>query len=81
MSTLGFQRGPYETDHIPAGSEDDPRLWQKRYWSRRGHADGDVNLHVRLSNSPGERLALLFRDWFRAFQRMRLLPLPDHTIA
>jgi GrpB-like predicted nucleotidyltransferase (UPF0157 family) len=25
-----------------------------------------VNLHVRLAGSPNERLALLFRDWFRA---------------
>lgn len=27
---------------------------------------GDVNLHVRGTGSPNERLALLFRDWFRA---------------
>jgi GrpB-like predicted nucleotidyltransferase (UPF0157 family) len=26
----------------------------------------DVNLHVRLAGSANERLALLFRDWFRA---------------
>jgi dephospho-CoA kinase len=25
-----------------------------------------VNLHVRLDGSPNERMALLFRDWFRA---------------
>jgi GrpB-like predicted nucleotidyltransferase (UPF0157 family) len=25
-----------------------------------------VNLHVRRTGSPNERLALLFRDWFRA---------------
>ena len=25
-----------------------------------------MNLHVRLAGSPNERLALLFRDWFRA---------------
>jgi hypothetical protein len=24
---------------------------------------------------------VMFREWFRAFQRMRLLPLPDHRIA
>ena len=35
-------------------------------WARRAHRDGDVNLHVRLADSPNERLALLFRDWFRA---------------
>ena len=38
----------------------------KRLWSRRGHAAGDVNLHVRLAGSPNERVALLFRDWLRA---------------
>ena len=27
---------------------------------------GDVNLHVRLTGFPNERLALLFRGWFRA---------------
>lgn len=33
----------------------------------RGHSqEADVNLHVRLLGSPNERLALLFRDWFRA---------------
>lgn len=37
-----------------------------RFFSRRAHGDGDVNLHVRLAGSPNERLALLFRDWFRA---------------
>ena len=25
-----------------------------------------MNLHVRVAGSPNERLALLFRDWFRA---------------
>jgi GrpB-like predicted nucleotidyltransferase (UPF0157 family) len=62
----GFERLPYERDHVPAGLDDDPARWAKRYWSRRGHAEGDVNLHVRLAGSPNERLALLFRDWMRA---------------
>jgi len=66
LRSCGFERGPYERDHVPAGSLDDPDLWAKRYWSRRGSADGDVNLHVRAVGSPNERLALLFRDWFRA---------------
>ena len=66
LRSLGFERGPYEQDHVPAGSLDDPGRWAKRYWSRRGSAEGDVNLHVRMVGSPDERLALLFRDWFRA---------------
>jgi dephospho-CoA kinase len=66
LRSLGFEQGPYGHDHVPAGSSDDPELWRKRYWSRRGSAHGDVNLHVRTVGSPNERLALLFRDWFRA---------------
>jgi GrpB-like predicted nucleotidyltransferase (UPF0157 family) len=66
LARLGFERGPYESDHVPAGHDDAPAPWAKRFWSRRGHPDGDVNLHVRRSGSPGERFALLFRDWLRA---------------
>ena len=62
----GFRRMPYERDHVPAGLDDDPARWAKRLWTRRDHADGDVNLHVRIAGSPNERLALLFRDWLRA---------------
>lgn len=62
---LGFTRSPYEQDHVPAGRVEDPELWAKRFWSRRRHPGGDVNLHVRRVGSANERLALLFRDWFR----------------
>jgi GrpB-like predicted nucleotidyltransferase (UPF0157 family) len=62
----GFTVSPYVRDHVPAGRADDPARWAKRLWTRRGHPDGDVNLHVRLAGSPNERLALLFRDWLRA---------------
>lgn len=65
LAALGFERSPYQSDHVPAGLDDDPRCWSKRLWLRRGPL-GDVNLHVRRSGSPNERLALLFRDWFRA---------------
>jgi GrpB-like predicted nucleotidyltransferase (UPF0157 family) len=66
LGVRGFRRMPYEADHIPAGIEDDPARWAKRFWTRRGHTGGDVNLHVRLAGSPNERVALLFRDWLRA---------------
>jgi GrpB-like predicted nucleotidyltransferase (UPF0157 family) len=62
----GFLLSPARRDHVPAGSDDDPELWVKRLWTRRRHVGADVNLHVRVAGSPGERLALLFRDWFRA---------------
>ena len=66
LATLGYDRLPYERDHVPAGADSDPELWAKRYWRRRNHPAGDVNLHVRVAGSPNERLALLFRDWLRA---------------
>ena len=66
LAALGYQRHPFERDHVPAGDNSDPELWAKRYWRRRQHPAGDVNLHVRVAGSPNERLALLFRDWLRA---------------
>jgi len=67
LRELGFTMMPYGHDHVPAGRPDDPDLWRKRLWCRRSdHPDGPVNLHVRRIGSPNERLALLFRDWFRA---------------
>jgi GrpB-like predicted nucleotidyltransferase (UPF0157 family) len=66
LAALGLRRSPYERDHLPAGRNEDPADWAKRLWTRRDHHDGDVNLHVRRTGSPNERLALLFRDWFRA---------------
>jgi dephospho-CoA kinase len=66
LAGLGFARSPYQADHVPAGRTDDPAGWAKRLWLRRGHPGGDVNLHVRRAGAPNERLALLFRDWFRA---------------
>ncbi len=66
LAALGFRRSPYQQDHVPAGLSDDPARWAKRLFARRGHADGDVNLHLRLQGSPNARLALLFRDFLRA---------------
>jgi GrpB-like predicted nucleotidyltransferase (UPF0157 family) len=65
LNDLGFRRSPYMSDHIPAGRMDDPKNWSKRFWTRRIAGAADVNLHVRRTGSPNERLALLFRDWFR----------------
>ncbi|MET7418796.1 GrpB family protein [Dactylosporangium sp. NPDC005555] len=61
LELLGMSRGRHVHDHVPAGLTDDPGRWVKRIWTGEG-----VNLHVRLAGSPNERLALLFRDWFRA---------------
>ncbi len=90
LRALGFEPRPFDRDHVPAGSSDDPELWRKRYWSRQGNAADDVNLHVRLVGSPNERLALLFRDWFRthpdaipayaAFKRALAGAVPDSGV-
>lgn len=66
LAALGYLRGPYEHDHVPAGDDSDPHLSAKVFWMRRNHSGGDVNLHVRIVGSPNERLALLFRDYLRA---------------
>jgi GrpB-like predicted nucleotidyltransferase (UPF0157 family) len=66
LAELGYVRLPYERDHVPAGDDSAPGLWVKRFWRRRNHPGGDVNLHVRVVGSPNERLALLFRDYLRA---------------
>jgi GrpB-like predicted nucleotidyltransferase (UPF0157 family) len=65
LRLLGFEQSPYESDHIPAGTVDSPENWAKRLWLRRTPDEAAVNLHVRRSGAPNERLALLFRDWFR----------------
>ena len=67
LTEMGFERWLGDArDHVPAGRHEDPALWVKRFWHRRSHPEGDVNLHVRLVGSPNERLALIFRDWMRA---------------
>jgi GrpB-like predicted nucleotidyltransferase (UPF0157 family) len=66
LTVLGFARRPYDRDHVPAGRPDDPQAWAKRFWARPQAHPEPANLHVRTAGAPNERLALLFRDWFRA---------------
>ncbi len=67
LESLGYVSNPNVMyDHIPAGVVDDQMRWAKRFFSRRAAGVDAVNLHVRMRGSPNERLALLFRDWFRA---------------
>jgi GrpB-like predicted nucleotidyltransferase (UPF0157 family) len=65
LAALGLASAPYEADHVPAGRNDPPERWAKRLWNRRSGGER-MNLHMRVAGSPNERLALLFRDWFRA---------------
>ncbi len=66
LEELDFRRSSHVTDHLPTGTVDDPDHWSKLLWLRRSSHEIDVNLHVRRSGSPNERVALLFRDWLRA---------------
>jgi len=66
LVTFGLVRRPWEHDHVPAGRPDDPRLWRKRLWGKAEPGGERIIVHARLTGSPNERLALLFRDWFRA---------------
>ncbi|MFC9788904.1 dephospho-CoA kinase [Rhodococcus sp. NPDC127528] len=69
LAEAGFPRVESVTrdDPKPAygiGGEADPSLWDKRF-----HAGADpgrpVAIHLRVDGWPGQRFALLFRDWLR----------------
>jgi GrpB-like predicted nucleotidyltransferase (UPF0157 family) len=66
LARYGLARMPYEQDHVPAGRTDPPHLWAKRVWAKPAPGGERINVHCRRVGSPNERLALLFRDWFRA---------------
>jgi GrpB-like predicted nucleotidyltransferase (UPF0157 family) len=57
-------------DHVPAGWEGEEASWDKLLV---GPPPGEraSNVHVRVSGSPNERYALLFRDFLRANERAR----------
>ena len=66
LAGRGFERKSYDHAHVPAGRDDPAEWWAKRYWNRRVEGAEQINLHCRVAGAPNERLALLFRDWFRA---------------
>jgi GrpB-like predicted nucleotidyltransferase (UPF0157 family) len=66
LTAFGLTRRPYQQDHVPAGRPDPPELWRKRLWGKAAPGGERINVHCRVTGSPNERLALLFRDWFRA---------------
>ncbi len=70
LADAGFPRVDSVTrdDPKPAygiGGEADPSLWDKRF-----HASADpgrpAHVHLRVEGWPGQRFALVFRDWLRA---------------
>lgn len=66
LAPMGLTRRVAEQDHVPAGRDDDPARWAKRLWGKAAPDGERVLVHARLAGAPNERLALLFRDWFRA---------------
>ncbi|WP_078326211.1 dephospho-CoA kinase [Mycobacteroides salmoniphilum] len=56
-------------------TSDDPHDADKAKWGKRIHASGDpgraVLAHVRVDGWPGQRFALVFRDWLRSDQLAR----------
>ena len=54
-----------QRDHVPAGWSGDPDEWAKLVFAAPPDTR-DGNVHIRISGSPNERYALLFRDFLRA---------------
>lgn len=65
LAGAGFPRLEGIGSDNPKASDPDPRHWGKRL-----HQSADpgrpANLHIRVAGSPGQRYALLIRDWLRA---------------
>ncbi len=57
-------------DHVPAGWSGDPAAWAKLVFAAPPDTR-DGNVHIRISGSPNERYALLFRDFLRADESAR----------
>ncbi len=65
----GYRHKPHVThDHVPAGEDPGPALWQKLFFVEPEGARR-VNLHVRSAGQPNQRYPLLFRDYLRAHPR------------
>lgn len=60
---------------IPGITADDPHDADIAKWGKRIHAAADpgraVLVHLRVAGWPGQRFALIFRDWLRSDQRVR----------
>lgn len=72
LLAAGYPRIPGVTEDTahPDATEDAESGWHKRF-----HASGDpgrlTNVHLRVDGSPGQRFALLFRDWLIADDDVR----------
>jgi len=52
-------------DHVPAGEAENPKLWEKLFFSQP-QGERRANIHVRVAGNPNQRYPLLFRDYLRA---------------
>lgn len=52
-------------DHVPLGTDDDPRSWAKFLFNQPS-GQRRINVHVRVDGHPNQQYALLFRDYLRA---------------
>jgi dephospho-CoA kinase len=65
LREVGFLPRPGCTQDSPKPFDPDPERWRKRLYASVDPGRR-VNLHVRPTDSPGHRYALLVRDWLRA---------------
>ncbi|GAA4686330.1 dephospho-CoA kinase [Pseudonocardia yuanmonensis] len=65
LRAIALIRLPEITRDNPKPADPEPDHWRKRYYAG-ADPEQRVHLHVRVRDSPGWRLALLFRDWLRA---------------
>ncbi len=73
LAAIGFARklGSLRLrDHVPAGWQGDQAAWDKLLFGPP-EDERPSNVHVRVSGSPNERYALLFRDFLRSNDRAR----------
>jgi GrpB-like predicted nucleotidyltransferase (UPF0157 family) len=61
---LGATATDITTDHLPPGDQSGPSGWEKRYF-RPPMSWRPTHLHVRATDRPNFRYALLFRDYLR----------------
>lgn len=61
---LGATETDITSDHVPSGYQHEPAAWEKRYFRPPGSWRA-THLHVRQSDRPNCRYALLFRDYLR----------------
>ena len=66
LVNAGYEHwGNIARDHVPAGEDDNPKLWEKLFFNQPP-GERRVNIHVRVAGNPNQRYPLLFRDYLRA---------------